>query len=66
MTTTSSTNSHSVAQAKYDKNNTVGFYMKLNLNSDQDILDWLALQDSKQGAIKKLIREEIDRQSKDS
>ena len=35
--------------------------MKLNTGTDQDILAWLDEQDSKQGAIKRLIREEIER-----
>lgn len=26
------------AQAKYDKNNTTGFYMKLNIHTDMDII----------------------------
>ena len=50
-------------QAKYDKNNTAGFYMKLNIHTDLDILRWLWKQPSKQGAIKRLIREEIARES---
>ena len=49
------------AQAKYDKNNTSGFYMKLNIHTDLDIIRWLQSQPSKQGAVKKLIREEIAR-----
>ena len=49
------------AQAKYDKNNTSGFYMKLNTHTDLDIICWLQGQTSKQGAVKKLIREEIAR-----
>lgn len=49
----------SQAQEKYDKQNTVGFYMKLNIRTDADIIQWLWGQPSKQGAIKKLIREEI-------
>ena len=49
------------AQAKYDKNNTTGFYMKLNIHTDLDIIRWLWKQPSKQGAVKKLIREEIAR-----
>ncbi len=52
------------AQAKYDKSHTTGFYMKLNTGTDQDILEWLESQGSKQGAIKKLIREEIERTSR--
>ncbi|GEA35147.1 hypothetical protein [Enterocloster clostridioformis] len=46
-------------QAKYNKNNTVGFYMKLNIHTDADIIRWLQSQPSKQGAIKRLIRDEI-------
>lgn len=52
---------HSKAQARYDKQHTTGFYMKLNLQTDADIIHWLWKQPSKQGAIKKLIREEIAR-----
>ena len=55
------------AQAKYDKNNTAGFYMKLNIHTDLDIIHWLWKQPSKQGAVKKLIREEIAKEkSEDS
>ena len=55
------------AQAKYDKTNTTGFYMKLNIHTDLDIIRWLWKQPSKQGAVKKLIREEIVREkSEDS
>lgn len=50
-------------QAKYDKGNTTGFYMKLNIHTDADILRWLWGQPSKQGAVKRLIREEIARNS---
>ncbi len=58
---------HTQAQAKYDKNNTTGFYMKLNIHTDLDIIRWLWKQPSKQGAVKKLIREEIARKkSEDS
>lgn len=47
------------AQSKYDKEHTVGFYMKLNVHTDQDIIHWLWKQESKQGAIKQLIRKEL-------
>jgi hypothetical protein len=58
---------HTQAQARYDKNNTAGFYMKLNIHTDLDIIHWLWKQSSKQGAVKKLIREEIVREkSEDS
>lgn len=49
------------AQKRYDKRNTVGFYMKLNIHTAQDIIRWMWSQPSKQGSIKKLIREEIAR-----
>ena len=57
------TRARTQAQAKYDKSHTTGSYMKLNTGTDQDILEWLEKQGSKQGAIKQLIREEISRQS---
>ena len=50
-----------------DKNNTAGFYMKLNIHTDFDIIRWFWKQPSKQGAVKKLIREEIaKKKSEDS
>ena len=36
-----SVQSHTRAQAKYDKSNTAGFYMKLNIHTDLDIIRWL-------------------------
>lgn len=50
------------AQKKYDKEHTVGCHIKLNTNTDQDIIRWLWGQRSKQGSIKRLIREEIARE----
>lgn len=49
------------AQAKYDKEHTKGLYIKLNIRTDLDIIQWLWAQSSKQGAIKALIREDIAR-----
>lgn len=63
MDKAAATAAHTKAQAKYDKANTTGFYMKLNTKTDQDILEWLACQGSKQGAIKDLIREKIQSES---
>ena len=37
--------------------------MKLNIHTDKDIIHWLWNQPSKQGSIKRLIREEIARNS---
>lgn len=47
------------AKERYDAVNTKQFNMKLNLKTDADILKWLDQQESKQGAIKNLIRKEI-------
>lgn len=49
------------ATAKYDKENTVRLSLKLNLNTDSDILAKLESVESKQGYIKALIREDIER-----
>lgn len=53
------------AQAKYDKEHTKGIYLKLNLHTDIDIIRWFWKQPSKQGAVKRLIREEIAREKGD-
>lgn len=58
-----STEAGNKAQAKYDRVHTTGFYMKLNTRTDSDIIHWLWGQTSKQGAIKRLIRDEIARKS---
>lgn len=52
-------NPKSKAQAKYDKIHTIGIYLKLNLTYDNDVIQWLWNQSSKQGSIKALIREAI-------
>ncbi len=49
------------ARAKYDKDHTTQVSLKLNLRTDQDIIKWLWSKPSKQGAIKKLIRADIER-----
>lgn len=51
------------AQAKYDKEHTKGIYIKLNLSTDADIIRWFWKQPSKQGAVKRLVREEIAREN---
>lgn len=51
------------AKERYDKKNTKGLYLKLNIKTDADILNWLDEQDSKQGAVKELIRKAIKKQS---
>lgn len=48
------------AQAKYDAAHTVRISLKLNTCTDRDIIAWLQKQTSKQGAIKRLVREKIE------
>lgn len=54
-------NKRSEYQAKYDKDNTKQYRLKLNISSDRDIIDRLAAVDNKQGYIKRLIREDMAR-----
>lgn len=54
------------SKAKYDKENTVRLGLKLNKNTDMDILEWLSGIENRQGYIKALIREDISKkQGKD-
>lgn len=53
------------ARAAWTKANTTSVVMKLNNNTDADILAWLDSQPSKQGAIKQLIRDHIKRSDAD-
>lgn len=46
------------AQERYDKENTVSVRLKLNKKTDADIIAKLSKVDSKQGYIKRLIRED--------
>lgn len=43
---------------KYDKENTTGLYLKLNVKTDSDIINYLNRL-NKQGFIKELIRREM-------
>ena len=52
------------ANAKYDRANTTRVYIKLNNNTDTDILDHLQNIINKQGYIKSLIREDIRKATK--
>ena len=49
------------ATAKYQEANTRLFSLRLNYNTDQDIIDRLNQVESKAGYIKELIREDIKR-----
>ena len=53
------TNKQTIAQMKYDAKATRQIRLKLNLNSDADILAKLDAVDNKQGYIKDLIRKDI-------
>jgi hypothetical protein len=48
-------------QERYDKEHTTKITLKLNLNTDKDILDKLATV-NKQGYIKQLIRADLNRE----
>lgn len=48
-------------QDKYDKENTKRVTFKLNLKTDADIVEYLDSCENKQGTIKRLIREGINR-----
>lgn len=52
------------AVSKYDKNNTKQFCLKLNKNNDKEIIDYLDTLENKQGFIKDLILNEINRKKK--
>lgn len=53
------TEAQKAATAKYDKDNTKRISLKLNLNTDADILKKLDSEKNVQGYIKKLIRSDI-------
>lgn len=52
-------NRKSEIQAKSDKKNCTGVYLKLSNGPDADILEQLSRQENKQGYIKALIRADI-------
>ena len=54
------TKAQSRASAKYDKAHTKGIYLKLNLETDIDIIEFLDRVDNVQGYIKDLIRYDMN------
>lgn len=48
--------------AIWDKNNTTQYRIKLNNNTDKDIIAHLESQTNRQGYLKRLIREDMARQ----
>ena len=59
MTGRKTSESHLKAIEKYQKNNIRRVLIKLNINTDADILEKLGSVINKQGYIKKLIRKDI-------
>lgn len=51
-------------QMKYDKNNTVQIKMKLNKNTDADIIEKLETVENRQGYIKELILNDIKKDAR--
>jgi len=49
------------AVKKYDAANTRKITLKLNRNTDKDILDWIEKQEMMQTAIKEALRDHISR-----
>lgn len=49
------------ANAKYDKTHTTGVFLKLNNETDKDILERLSSVPNRQGYVKQLIRDDIAR-----
>ena len=49
------------AKARYDAKTAEYFSLKLNKNTDKDIIEYLKTQESKQGFIKQAIRAYIER-----
>ena len=47
-------------QERYKKKSIKQVKLDLNINTDQDIIEWLEKQTNKQGTIKKLMRREIE------
>lgn len=51
------------AQSRYDKKNTVSYSMKLNKNTDADVIMHMDRQDNKQGYLKNLVIHDMIRLS---
>ena len=52
---------HSIAQMKYDSTHCRAYNFKFNLVNDSDVIDRLEQEETKQGYIKQLIRQDIVR-----
>ena len=49
-------------QERYDARNRKILAFKLNINTDADIFAWFEKQENKQGAFKKLVRDQIQKE----
>lgn len=49
------------ASASYDRKNTKMFTIKLNYNTDANLIAWLEVQPNVQGFIKRILNSELDR-----
>ena len=54
------------AVLKYDSKHTRQYHLKLNLETDAEIIEHLSKQESIQGYIKGLIRDDMNRKNADS
>lgn len=52
---------YSVADEEWKKKNTVCYSLRLNRNTDADVIERINKQPSMQGYIKRLVREDIER-----
>lgn len=57
---TKAKNKHSISVNAYNKRSTVQFCIRLNKNTDADIIEHLKNENNKQGYIKFLIRKDIN------
>lgn len=57
------TDAQAKAQRRYDDKHTRQVHLKLNKRTDSDVLEMLDSVPSKQGYIKRLIREDLERKA---
>ena len=59
------TESAKAAKARYDSKTAKYYSLKLNQNTDRDLIEHLAKQENTQGYLKQLIREDMKRTAHD-
>ena len=55
-----------MATAQYDRENTRRINLKLNKKTDDDIIKWLEAQKNIQGYLKRLIREDMQKEENEN